>query len=87
VTPPRSWEEFLKSEMSIRTFRVVDTQRTTAGPDAMVSAHNPEAAARQVLGLDLVRSGPPRNLRARVYFEDEGQSTTMVRLYTRATDE
>ena len=82
-----SWEDYLKAGMSIRTFRVVDTQRTPAIPDAYVSAHNPEAAARQVLGLNLVRSGPPRNLRARVYFQEENQPVTMVRLYIRSTDE
>ena len=82
-----SWDEYLKAGMSIRTFRVVDTQRTTAELDALVTAHTPEAAAQQVLGFDLVRSGPPRSLRAKVYFQEDGQPMTMVRLYIRATDE
>jgi len=69
-------------------FRVVDLR---SGPEAAPELHipaakSPEDAARLALGEGLVRSGHRDDLRARVYFQQEGQPTTMVRLYRRVED-
>jgi len=69
-------------------FRVVDLR---SGPEAASEQHvpaarSPEEAARLALGEALVRSGRKDDLRARVYFQPEGQPTTMVRLYRRVED-
>ena len=66
-------------------FRVVDLQSQTIEPvPQLIKASTPEAAARQALGVELVRSGRPSNVRARVYFQQPDQPMTMVRLYERA---
>ena len=66
-------------------FRVIDLQSELVEPAAhFVKASTPEAAARKALGADLVRSGRPKNVRARVYFQQPDQPMTMVRLYERA---
>lgn len=65
--------------------RVVDL-RPTAEPGAQTiveGAKSPEAAAKQALGLDLVRSGSRKDLVAQVYWQLTPDSTNMVRLYSR----
>ena len=66
-------------------FRVVDL-KAEGTAQTEVSAHTPEAAARRVLGVNLVRSGSPGRIRARVYYQDNGEAPKMVRLYERAPD-
>jgi hypothetical protein len=51
-----------------------------------VTSFSPEGAARLVLQEDLGRGGVRGTLRARVYFQDEGQPLTMVRLYSKACE-
>ena len=69
-------------------FRVVDLKTKEMVPQSkVVRARTPEAAARQVLGVRLVRSGQPKRIRARVYFQEEGKATTMVRLYDKKEDD
>ncbi|WP_158409498.1 hypothetical protein [Devosia psychrophila] len=51
-----------------------------------MTASSPEAAARKALGIDLVRSGAKRDLRAKVYFQHPGQSLSMVRLYAKVAE-
>lgn len=46
-------------------------------------AKSPEAAAKQALGLDLVRSGSRKDLVAQVYWQLTPETTNMVRLYSR----
>lgn len=66
-------------------FRVVDMQvERIVAQDLVVTASSPEAAAKLALGMDLVRSGAKRDLRARVYFQHPGQALSMVRLYSKA---
>jgi hypothetical protein len=67
-------------------YRVFDLRTEVIDPDARVvtGVRSPEEAARQVLGLDLTRSGLKRDLAARVYFQVPDQPLTMVRLYTRS---
>ncbi|HTN60900.1 MAG TPA: hypothetical protein VL147_05030 [Devosia sp.] len=70
-----------------REFRVVDCRANDVDPvDTIISAQTPEEAARLALGEYLERSGQKRDLRARVYFQTEGQPLTMVRLYSKAID-
>lgn len=49
---------------------------------------SPEAAAREVLGIEVVRSGAKDDLVAEVYWHLERQPMTMARLYrsARASD-
>lgn len=64
------------------TYRVVDTRPgAPIKPGITVEARSPETAAKSALDLDLVRAGPKRNLAARVYWTNQGQPMTMVRLY------
>ena len=68
-------------------YRVIDLQTEVIDPEPKtVSSSSPEKAAELVLGLDLVRSGAKRDLRARVYYQHPGQPVTMVRLYSKAAD-
>ncbi len=69
-----------------KSFRVVDLR-----PDALVAdtdfivegVQSPEAAVRDVLGIQVVRSGAKRDLVAKVYWQPLGQPLTMVRLYAK----
>lgn len=68
-------------------FRVIDLTLETDQPEQIaVKAVTPERAAKLALGVDLVRSGSRRDLRARVYFQHPGQCLSMVRLYTKVED-
>ncbi len=65
-------------------YRVVDLARSTIDPDeVIVQASSPERAVLEALGVEVVRSGSKRDLRARVYFQHPGQPLTMVRLYSK----
>ena len=50
------------------------------------SAKSPEAAARDALGLELVRSGSRKDLVAQVYWQVTPEATNMVRLYSRVAN-
>lgn len=66
-------------------YRVIDL-RPTAEPDnetIIEGAKSPEAAVRDALGLDLVRSGSKKDLMAQVYWQLTPEATNMVRLYAR----
>lgn len=66
------------------TFRVVDLQ---SGTEQWVEANRPEIAATLALGIQLVRSGNKKDLRAKVYFRNTpDQPVSMVRLYGKAED-
>lgn len=69
-------------------FRVIDVRSglENALELHVAKAKSPEEAARLAIGERLVRSGRQTDLRARVYFEQDGQPTTMVRLYRRVED-
>jgi len=68
-------------------YRVVDLETGGIDPEPKtVRASSPEKAAEMALGLELVRSGAKRDLRARVYCQEAGQPLTMVRLYTKVAD-
>ncbi|MCS6759908.1 MAG: hypothetical protein MO852_13930 [Candidatus Devosia euplotis] len=49
----------------------------------IIDAYPPEGAATRALGLDLIRTGTFRNLRAKVYFQYPGQPMNTIRLYAR----
>jgi hypothetical protein len=70
------------------SYRVVDLRKAVADDfDVIVEGvRSPEDAARQVLGIDVVRSGARRDLVARVYWQTMGQPLNMVRLYSKAID-
>jgi hypothetical protein len=70
----------------MHAFRVIDLKLLAEDSEVVVKAVTPERAAKLALGVDLVRSGSKRNLRARVYFQHPGQSLSMVRLYTKVED-
>lgn len=65
-------------------YRVVDARGQTIAGEHTVSANTPEAAARQALGMDLVRSGRKADLVARIYWQLNDEPKNMVRLYSRA---
>jgi hypothetical protein len=69
-------------------YRVVDLRDDAklAGDIIIEGARTPEDAAREALGLRLIRSGSKRDLAARVYWQHSGQPLNMVRLYTKVTD-
>ena len=68
-------------------YRIIDLQTEVRDPDPpTVTAHTPEKAAELALGVELVRSGNPQNLRSRVYYQHPGQPMNMVGLYTKTAD-
>lgn len=76
------------SERMATRFRIVDLRSGLEDPPEIwiASAGSPEQAARLATGESLVRSGRRDDLRVRVYFQHEGQPTSMVRLYRRVED-
>ena len=72
-----------------KSFRVVDLRQDALVIDTDIiveGVQSPEAAVRDVLGIQVVRSGAKRDLVAKVYWQPIGQPLTMVRLYAK-TDE
>lgn len=69
-------------------FRIVDLRANADSPVelSVERAKSPEEAARLAIGETLVRSGHRNDLRVRVYFQQDGQPVTMVRLYRRVED-
>lgn len=68
------------------SFRVVDLTNDIVEMDQVVEGvGSPEAAARQVLGIDVMRSGAKADLVARVYWQPMGSPMSMVRPYRRAS--
>lgn len=72
----------------VTQFRVIDMRAGADAPTEVIveKARSPEEAARLATGETLVRSGRRNDLRVRVYFQQAGQPTTMVRLYQRVED-
>jgi hypothetical protein len=66
-------------------YRVRDLREETQAPEQLIveGVKSPEAAAKQALGIDLVRSGARKDLVAQVYWQLAPESTNMVRLYSR----
>jgi hypothetical protein len=65
-------------------YRVIDLSSPSIDPDEhIVRSTSPERAVMEALGIEVVRSGPKHDLRARVYFQYPGQPLTMVRLYSK----
>lgn len=65
-------------------YRVIDLRdQSIDSQEHFVPAKSPEAAARGLLGIDVVRSGPRQNLVARAYWQYPDQPVSMVRLYRR----
>jgi hypothetical protein len=62
-------------------FRVIDLRSKVIQPEQTVEANSPEQASEIALGVRGVRSGKPKNLICRVYWQEVGK-TNMVRLYT-----
>lgn len=69
----------------VLAYRVVDLTTVVIDPvDTIIEGvSSPEDAARQVMGIDVVRSGVRKDLVARVYWQALGHPVTMVRLYRR----
>ena len=67
----------------VKVFRVVDLRSSDLDIE-IEGAQTPEEAARQALGIEVVRSGSRRDLVAKVYWQPLGQPLTMVRLYMKA---
>jgi hypothetical protein len=66
-------------------YRVIDLADPAIDPDEhLVRSTSPERAVMDVLGVEVVRSGSKRELRARVYFQHPGQPLSMVRLYSKS---
>jgi hypothetical protein len=72
-----------------KSFRVVDLRNDALMVDTDIiveGVQSPEAAARDVLGIQVVRSGAKRDLVAKVYWQPIGQPLTMVRLYAKSEE-
>lgn len=65
-----------------KRFRVVDLRSSDLDIE-IEGAKSPEDAARQALGIEVVRSGSKNDLVAKVYWQPVGQPLTMVRLYSK----
>lgn len=66
-------------------YRIIDLATGAVDPqELIVQANSPERAVLVALGVEVVRSGSRRDLRARVYFQHPGQPVSMVRLYSKA---
>lgn len=72
------------------SYRVIDLRPSEPDDDTMLvretivsGVKSPEAAARDALGLELVRSGSKKDLVAQVYWQLSPDATNMVRLYSR----
>lgn len=70
------------------SFRIVDLRLSAEEPKELVisQARTPEEAALLATGEKLVRSGHRDDLCVRVYFQNDGQPLSMVRLYRRIED-
>ena len=70
------------------SYRVVDwrTDVIDATGHMIEGVSSPEAAARDVLGMDVVRSGATKDMVARVYWQTMGSPVNMVRLYRKVTN-
>jgi|GEM_PF-814218 len=64
-------------------FRVIDLRTDLITPEQKVEASSPEDAGRKVLGMDVFRSGQPKHLVARVYWQSPASPPNMVRLYSK----
>lgn len=68
-----------------KVFQVVDLRGDEISAIVVVEgATSPEEAARQVLGINVYRSGSRRDLVARVYWQNATGPKNMVRLYSKA---
>lgn len=65
------------------SYRVIDLRAEVIDASGHVvdGVNSPEAAAREVLQMDVVRSGARKDLVARVYWQTMGSPMNMVRLY------
>jgi len=64
------------------TYEVLDIRPSSSGERQSISAKTPEAAASSLLGMELVRSGSPRELTAKVYWQKASDTAkNVVRLY------
>ena len=73
-----------------KSFRVVDLRENALVIDTDIIVEgvpSPEAAVRDVLGIQVVRSGAKRDLVAKVYWQPIGQPLTMVRLYAKTEEQ
>jgi len=69
-------------------YQVIDLRGDLIAPATMtVEASSPEKAAEAALGICLVRSGARRDLKARVYWQTNGQPKNMVRLYSQVAEQ
>lgn len=65
-------------------YRVIDLRGAEGREHRVASGKAPERAASEALGLDLVRSGSPRELTAKVYWRNVAdEPINVVRLYVR----
>ena len=77
--------DFYRAAAMPTQYRVIDLASSAIDPDErIVQSTSPERAVLEVLGVEVVRSGSKRDLRARVYFQHPGQPISMVRLYSKA---
>jgi hypothetical protein len=67
----------------LTVFTIIDCRLPIVSEPLSVTAYNPEDAARQALSLELMRSGLPKEMVCRVYWQ-EGERKSMVRLYRRS---
>lgn len=66
-------------------YRVIDLRTGVIETEIVVdNARSPEHAAREALGMEVVRSGSKKELVARVYWQVPPQPQNMVRLYAKA---
>jgi hypothetical protein len=75
-----------KGQRMAQRYRVIDLRTGGIEHEVFLSGRaNPEAAAREALGLSLTRSGAKRDLVAKVYWQLGTEPPKVVRLYRPAT--
>lgn len=68
-------------------YRVVDLRDAQNTTEKKVTGKSPEKAAKEVLGLELVRSGAPKDLAAKVYWQRVAdEPINVVRLYKKVEE-
>jgi hypothetical protein len=71
------------------SYRVIDLRAEIINATGHIvdGVNSPEAAAREVLQIDVIRSGARTDLVARVYWQPMGSPMNMVRLYRKAASD
>jgi hypothetical protein len=71
-------------EATMTEFEIVDVRPGADASRQIANGHAPDTVAASVLGEEVVRSGAPKRLIAKVYFLNASGDRNMVRFYRTA---